>query len=90
MSKEHLNVGVIGLGFMGSFHARVWAQLPNSRLLAVADHDPAVGQPLADELGCDFYADPAALLARDDIDAVSVVTPDRHHVTPRSPSRRCR
>lgn len=82
MSKDRLNVGVIGLGFMGAFHARVWSQLPNSRLVAVADLDESVGRPLADELGCAFHQDPAALLARDDIDAVSIVTPDRKHVAP--------
>lgn len=77
-----LRMGVVGLGFMGSLHARLWHELPNTELVAVADLDPATGEPLARKYGCAFHADPAELLARADIDAVSIVTPDRHHVAP--------
>lgn len=82
MTRTKLRVGVLGLGFMGELHARVWSQLPNAELIAVADLDREIGKPVADELGCTFYADPRALLARDDIEAVSIVTPDRAHVEP--------
>ncbi|MEO1016336.1 MAG: Gfo/Idh/MocA family oxidoreductase [Pseudomonadota bacterium] len=82
MEKTKLRVGVVGLGFMGELHARVWSQLPNADLVAVADLNPETGKPIADELGCAFHADPGELLARNDIDAVSIVTPDRAHVDP--------
>jgi len=82
MADGRLEVGVIGLGFMGATHARVWSQLPNSRLVAVADLNPEIGGPLAEELGCACHQDPAELLARGDIQAVSIVTPDRGHVEP--------
>ncbi len=36
---ETLNVGVIGLGFFGSRHARVYADHPAARLQAVCDRD---------------------------------------------------
>ena len=42
MTSERLRMGVrraLGAGFMGSLHARVWSQLPNTRLVAVADPD---------------------------------------------------
>jgi predicted dehydrogenase len=81
---EPLRMGVIGVGFMGANHAKVWSQLPNTRLVAIADLDESVGKRLADQLGAAYHKDMADLLARDDIDAVSIVTPDRHHVEPAS------
>lgn len=75
-------MGVIGVGFMGAFHARLWRQLPNTELVGIADPNEVVGKPLAADLGCAHMADMAELLGRSDIDAVSIVTPDRHHVAP--------
>ncbi len=82
MKNAPLRMGVIGLGFMGALHARLWHELPHTELVAVADIDPATGEPLAQRLGCAFHRDAAELLVRDDIDAVSIVTPDRLHVAP--------
>lgn len=82
MATAPLRMGVIGLGFMGSLHARLWHELPHTKLVAVADIDPATGGALAARLGCAYHEDAATLLARDDIDAVSIVTPDRLHVAP--------
>jgi len=79
---DRLRMGVIGVGFMGSYHARLWHQLPHTELVAIAEPNEAVGKPLAAELGCEHLPDAAALLARPDIDAVSIVTPDLHHVAP--------
>ncbi|MDH3660336.1 MAG: Gfo/Idh/MocA family oxidoreductase [Alphaproteobacteria bacterium] len=77
-----LRMGVIGAGFMGANHAKVWSQLPITELIAIADLDETVGKPLAGTLGADYHKDMTDLLARNDIDAVSIVTPDRHHVDP--------
>ncbi len=82
MTKDRLRTGVIGLGFFGGRHARIHAELPNTRLVAVSDIDAALGGDIARRLGADFHADYHALLARDDIDAVSICTPDRCHVEP--------
>ena len=82
MPEKRLRMGVIGLGFMGALHARLWHELPQTELVAVADIDPGTGEPLAEQLGCAFHRDTNELLARTDIDAVSIVTPDRLHVAP--------
>jgi predicted dehydrogenase len=82
MAMRALRTGVIGVGFMGALHARLYSELPNAELVALADLDPEVGRPLAEKLGCAYHRDPAELLARDDIEAVSIVTPDRLHVEP--------
>lgn len=35
-----LRVGVIGLGWFGARHARVYSQLPNTEVVGVCDADP--------------------------------------------------
>lgn len=88
MNSEPLRMGVIGAGFMGANHAKVWSQLPNTRLTAIADPDERAAEPLADQLGAGYHRDAAALLAREDVDAVSIVTPDRRHVEPATAAAR--
>ena len=39
MSK--VRIGIIGLGFMGSTHFRIYRSLPNAEIVALADVDPA-------------------------------------------------
>ena len=51
-----VKVGVVGLGFMGSAHARVYKKLNNCELIAICDSDPAKKQ-LADSYGCKFCGD---------------------------------
>lgn len=74
-----LRVGVIGLGFFGARHARVFAEHPTADLVAVCDQDEARAQDVADGFAVEHYTDYRALLARDTIDAVSICLPDRMH-----------
>ena len=79
MTSGRRGMGAIGAGFMGPLHARLWSRLPNTRLVAIADPDERTAKSVADDLGVARYRDSASLLERDDIDAVSIVTPDRLH-----------
>lgn len=84
--SQRLHLAVIGTGGQGASHARTWAGLPESRLVAVcdvnrthvekakADADSAQGKD-----SCTAYDDFRELLERDDIDAVSIATPDHWH-----------
>ncbi len=78
-----LRVGVIGVGQMGQKHAQIYSRLPGCQLVALADprqdHCGEVAKRLGAQLALDNYHD---LLARDDIDAVSICTPDETHKTP--------
>jgi len=74
-----LRVGVIGLGYFGERHSRVYHRLNGVELVAVCDQDGARATRLAAELGAEAYTDFRALLARPDIDAVSICLPDREH-----------
>jgi len=73
--------GIIGCGWVASAHAwGVRALEPEQvRLDAVADRDIAVAEHLATRFGGAAYGDYRSLLARDDIDAVSVCVPDFLH-----------
>lgn len=76
---NRLRVGVIGLGYFGERHARIYHRLPHVDLVAVCDRDEPRAARLGSELGAEPCADFAKLLARPDIDAVSICLPDREH-----------
>jgi len=76
-----LNVGVIGLGRMGSLYARNLAhRVPNARLAAAADHNAALREKFAGELGgVKVYASHRDLLEDKDVEAVVIVTSTSTH-----------
>jgi UDP-N-acetylglucosamine 3-dehydrogenase len=79
---KHLRVGVIGAGVMGERHARIYASLPDVDLVAVCDSRPDVAGRVAAASGAAACADVGELLARHQVDAVSVCTPDDAHRAP--------
>ena len=81
-SVQRIRVAVIGAGFMGERHARIYAGLPDAELVAVCDVRETAASDLADRTGARAYSDFRQLLRRDDLDAVSVCTPDALHREP--------
>jgi UDP-N-acetylglucosamine 3-dehydrogenase len=73
-----LRIGVIGVGIMGSNHARVFAGLPGAVLVGVADPDRKQAEFVAQTLGCEAVPDVAALLDLK-IDAVTIAAPTHLH-----------
>ena len=74
---EPVRTAVIGVGYLGRFHAQKYAALPGSRLVAVADPDAGARERVAAELGCRAVADFRELLG--EIDAASIATPTPLH-----------
>jgi len=72
-----LRCAVIGVGYLGKFHAQKYAKLPGCELVAVADSRLEVAQAVAKPLGCRAVADYRELLGQ--VDAVSVVVPTQAH-----------
>jgi len=72
-----MRTAVVGVGYLGRFHAQKYSSLPNSRLVGVADPSPAAREAVAAELGVPAHADYRALLGN--VDAVSIVTPTPLH-----------
>ena len=77
-SSGPLKVGVIGVGVMGSNHARVFADLAGVRLVGVADPDKTARDTVAQALGCAAFADVRGLLAAE-VDAVTIAAPTHLH-----------
>src|ERR1700751_1553879 len=73
-----LRIGVIGVGVMGSNHARVLAELPGVKLVGVADPDRKRCDQVARSLGCASFSD-AGDLMRCGVDAVTIAAPTHLH-----------
>lgn len=86
--SEQITLGCIGLGGHGStYNLRHFLEIPEARVLAVCDvftdRRKAAQATINDRYGnqdCKDYNDFRELLARDDIDAVIISTPDHWHV----------
>ena len=72
-----LKTAVIGVGYLGRFHAQKYAALAESELVGVVDVDYVQGQKVADEIGVPVFNDFHEVL--DLVDAVSIVVPTVHH-----------
>ena len=75
MSK--IRAAVIGVGYLGRFHAQKYAKVPGCELLAVVDGREDVRNAVAAEVGAQPVAGYRELLGK--VDAVSVVTPTPAH-----------
>lgn len=73
-----LRVGVVGVGYLGQFHARIYNDMPDVELVGVADIDLRTAQSTAAKHGCKAYTDCSGLL--DQVDAVSIVVPTVSHL----------
>jgi UDP-N-acetyl-2-amino-2-deoxyglucuronate dehydrogenase len=74
-----LRYGIIGCGRVAPRHAQSLQQLPEARLVAVADVRESRAAHFAEEYHADPYADYRALLDRPDVDAVSICVPSGLH-----------
>lgn len=72
-----MRTAVVGVGYLGRFHAQKYRVLPNSELIGVADPSAAACAAVAAELGVPGHVDYRDLLGR--VDAVSIVTPTPLH-----------
>ena len=72
-----LKTAVIGVGYLGRFHAQKYSGITDSELIGVVDVDPESAQNIADELEVPFYTDYHEVL--DKADAVSIVVPTVLH-----------
>jgi len=71
-------VGVAGVGYLGRFHALIYARHPEVELVGVADTDADIAARVADEAGCQAFSNAQELVDR--VDAVSIVVPTTAHL----------
>ncbi len=73
-----LRVGVVGVGVMGSNHARVLSEMSGVQLVGIADPDRKQRDLVTRAVGCPAFSDMDALL-RSGIDAVTIAAPTHLH-----------
>src|SRR6516162_711572 len=74
---QKTRAAVVGVGYLGRYHAQKYAQAAGCELVAVVDTRAEARAAVAAELGVQGLADYRALLG--EVDAVSVVTPTPAH-----------
>jgi len=79
---QAVRIGVIGVGFMGTLHARAYAAVADAELVGVTDADADRAQAVAGMLGVRAYSSTEEMVADPQIQAVSVCTSDEQHVGP--------
>ena len=76
-----VNVVVVGVGYLGRVHAKIYQEMRDAVLVAVVDTDRAAADTVAGQYGCRAFYGLDALFDSDlEIDAVSVVVPTSLHL----------
>lgn len=78
-----VRIAVVGVGYLGRFHALIYSRMPEVDLIGVADTDRERARAVAAEAGCPAFADAAELIGH--VDAVSIVTPTKTHLEVAAP-----
>lgn len=84
-----MNIGIIGLGFMGGRHLTAWQQIEGTRVVAVCERNPVTGQTKQGNIegdteqlnldGVAIYTELTEMLAKENLDAVSITLPTHLH-----------
>jgi predicted dehydrogenase len=74
---EKIRAAVVGVGYLGRFHAQKYALLTDCSLVGVVDREAQTAARVAAEVHAPAYSDYRELLGK--VDAVSVVTPTPTH-----------
>ncbi|MFP4310227.1 MAG: Gfo/Idh/MocA family oxidoreductase [Desulfococcaceae bacterium] len=72
-----LRVGVVGVGYLGRFHAQKYARMSDVQLVGVADADPERAKTVAAEVETEPFTDYRAFFGK--VDAVSIAVPTPAH-----------
>lgn len=72
-----VRVGVIGVGYLGQHHARIYSDIEETELIAVVDIDKKKADAFAAKYGCESHTNYREILHR--VDALSIVTPTTSH-----------
>ena len=79
-TQKPLRVGVVGMGWAGETHLKAYQQMPNVEVVALADpREERLLDLKQTYVVDDVYVDYQQLVQRDDIDVVSVATPNQFH-----------
>ena len=77
VSPSAPRMAVVGVGYLGQFHAEKYAALGETNLVAVADIEPIRARRMAEDFSCQACASHRELIGK--VDAASVVVPTQDH-----------
>lgn len=75
--SDALRVGIVGVGYLGRFHAQKYARLRDADLVAVVDVNEEQARKVALDVNTKALRDYRELIGK--VDAVSIVTPTSYH-----------
>lgn len=74
---SRLRCAVVGVGYLGRFHAQKYKQIEDAELIGVCDASPERAKVVADELGVPVFNDYKELIGK--VDAVTIASTTRTH-----------
>ncbi len=74
---NRIRAAVIGVGYLGKFHAEKYASISDVELVGVADSDALRAEEVASAVGAHAFSDYRELVGK--VDLVSIVVPTRMH-----------
>ena len=77
MTENKIKAAVIGVGYLGKFHAEKYAASSKAHLVAVVDTDGTRAQEIASGVGAEALIDYHDLIGR--VQCVSIAVPTRVH-----------
>ncbi|MCB1121861.1 MAG: Gfo/Idh/MocA family oxidoreductase [Verrucomicrobiae bacterium] len=75
--NKPIQCGVVGVGYLGQHHARIYNEIDGCELAGIYEVDPGRAAEIADKYGCRVFDSLEAVAAN--CDAVSVVVPTDKH-----------
>ncbi|WP_413581148.1 Gfo/Idh/MocA family protein [Bdellovibrio sp. HCB288] len=78
--SNKLRGAVIGVGYLGNFHAQKYKNNPNVELIGVCDHFPAQADKIAAELGVKSFHRPQDLIGQVDLVTIAASTQSHYEV----------
>jgi predicted dehydrogenase len=74
---KKMRVGVVGVGYLGQFHAEKYARMKNVELVGIVDINKSRAQAVAQKVKTKAYTEHQALFGR--VDAASIAVPTPSH-----------
>ncbi len=74
---KDINIGVVGVGYLGEFHAEKFTKIPGARLVGVADIDESRGRAIGEKFHTPYFSEPSRSSGK--VDAVSIAVPTGEH-----------
>lgn len=75
--SKKIRVAVVGVGYLGQHHARIYSELPEVELVGVVDPILERAEKVASDYHCAAYSDIVSLIGK--VDAASIVVPTVSH-----------